>query len=113
VLATRLLLQRRGGKRRNGALFTRPLAALCDNRVSTIQPSDCCRCYLRIELENLPLIADEGGWNDQVARCGWSDPDLDGGVVAWNEGADGALWILEDGERGRLRKLTPAGGIGG
>ena len=29
------------------------------------------------------------------------------------QGADGALWILEDGERGRLRKLTPAGGIGG
>ena len=25
------------------------------------------------------------------------------------EGPDGALWVLEDGENGRLRKLTPAG----
>ena len=102
MLATRLLLQCRCGEWRNGALLARPLTAIHDDRVGTIESSDRRCCYLWIELKDLPLLADEGGGDDQVGSGGWANPNFNGGVMTRDKGADDALALHNEAECHRL-----------
>ena len=102
MLATRLLLQRGGGEWRNRALLARPLAALHNDGISAFESGHGGCRYLWIQLKNLPLLADEGGGDDHVARTRGANPDLHRGVVAWDEGADGTLALHNQAKRHRL-----------
>ncbi|NVD45682.1 PQQ-dependent sugar dehydrogenase [Qipengyuania atrilutea] len=54
--------------------------------------------------ENLVRVRIEGNNAREVARY-----DMDNRIRSVIEGPDGALWVLEDGENGRLLRLTPKG----
>ena len=56
-----------------------------------------------LKTKALVRVAIDGETAREVARY-----DMDNRIRSVVEGPDGALWVLEDGETGRLLKLVPA-----
>ena len=98
MLATRLLLQCRGCEWRNWTLLARALAALDNDGIGAVQPGDGGGGNLWIELKDLALLTDKGGRNDQVGNACGGNPNLNGGVVAGYERANGSFALNHQAE---------------